>query len=168
MVLVALAGLNSCVEGDELTWAAVNSAVKVKYPQVPHLTTADLDVRLRSDSTLAPVLLDVREPDEFSVSHIRGALLAPKLPDALEALCAVERSHPIVVYCSVGYRSGALAEKLQKNGYTNVYNLEGSIFKWANEGRPVFAGGIRVYQVHPYNNKWGALLDRRFWPESFK
>jgi rhodanese-related sulfurtransferase len=166
--LVTLAGLNSYVEGGELTWPAVNTSIKTDYPQVRHLTTADLVVMLQSDSTPAPTLLDVRQPDEFGVSHLQGALLAPELSDALETLAGVDKSYPIVVYCSVGYRSGALAAKLQENGYTNVYNLEGSIFMWANEGRPVYAGGVRVYQVHPYDTEWGVLLDRRFWPGSFE
>ncbi len=168
MVLLALVGSSSCAEGGELSWAAINAAIKLEYPRIHHLTTAELVARLQSDSTLSPILLDVREPDEFKVSHVRGALLAPTLQDALEALRTVEKNHPIVVYCSVGYRSGALAEQLQKNGYTNVYNLKGSIFKWANEARPVFAESVRVYRVHPYDKKWGTLLDQRFWPESFK
>ncbi len=151
-----------------LTWTSVKSAVRTKYPTVEHLTTLELSTWMQSDSTPVPILLDARDPEEYDVSHVHGAVLAPKLTAAIEALAGVEKDHPIVVYCSVGYRSSALAEKLQKKGYTNVFNLEGSIFKWANEDRPVFAGGVRVYQVHPYNHRWGTLLDRRFWPESFE
>ena len=64
-----------------------------------------------------------------------------------------------MTYCSVGYRSGAFAQTLQEAGYSRVENLEGSIFKWANEGRPVFQDGRRVEKVHPYNDAWGKLLD---------
>ncbi len=64
-----------------------------------------------------------------------------------------------MTYCSVGFRSGAFAQTLQEAGYTRVENLEGSIFKWANEGRPVFQDGRRVEKVHPYNDAWGKLLD---------
>ena len=39
-------------------------------------------------------------------------------------------------------------------------NMEGSIFKWANEGRPVYRDGERVEKVHPYNETWGRLLDK--------
>jgi len=69
-------------------------------------------------------------------------------------------AQPIVVYCSVGYRSSALAEKLARAGMTNVFNLEGSIFAWANEGRPVYRGDtlLNPAQVHPFNTKWGQLL----------
>jgi 3-mercaptopyruvate sulfurtransferase SseA len=63
-----------------------------------------------------------------------------------------------VTYCSVGYRSGAFAKKLQTTGYTNVKNMSGSIFRWANEGRPVERDDHRVEKVHPYNSVWGKLL----------
>ena len=47
-----------------------------------------------------------------------------------------------------------------KKGYTEVYNLEGSIFAWANEGRPVYRGKERVQVVHPYDKIWGRLLKK--------
>ncbi len=65
IVLIALAGQSACVESGDLTWAAVNSAVRAKYPEVEHLTTSELAAWIQSDSTLAPILLDVREPDEY-------------------------------------------------------------------------------------------------------
>ena len=37
---------------------------------------------------------------------------------------------------------------------------EGSLFKWANEGLPVVSKGEVVKRVHPYNEKWGVLLDK--------
>ena len=43
--------------------------------------------------------------------------------------------------------------------YTNVRNLDGSIFQWANEGRPLVRGNQRVQDVHPYDENWGRLLD---------
>jgi hypothetical protein len=53
-----------------------------------------------------------------------------------------------------------MAERLQKAGFTNVMNLEGSIFQWANEGRPVYRDAAEVQQVHPYDGIWGKLLDK--------
>ena len=71
------------------------------------------------------------------------------------------RDAPIVTYCSVGYRSSAVAERLEEQGYTRVWNLEGSIFEWANQGLPVVRDGEEVSQVHPYNRRWGRLLDKQ-------
>jgi len=64
----------------------------------------------------------------------------------------------MVVYCSVGWRSSALAQRLLKHGVTNVANLEGSAFAWANEGRPLEAAGKPATKVHPYNSTFGKLL----------
>ena len=60
----------------------------------------------------------------------------------------------IVAYCSVGYRSSVFAERLQRAGYLNVRQLDGGIFQWANEGRPLAGGKV----VHPYNARWGRYL----------
>ncbi len=48
-----------------------------------------------------------------------------------------------------------------------AYNLEGSLFKWANEGRPmVNSEGVKTIHAHPYSVVWGRLLHRalRYWP----
>ena len=98
-----------------------------------------------------PVLLDVRTQAEFDVSRIAGARRVD--PDAKSV--ALPKDTLIVTYCSVGYRSAKFAQRLQEAGFTNVRNLEGSIFQWANEGRATEPSA----KVHPYNEKWGALLD---------
>jgi rhodanese-related sulfurtransferase len=105
------------------------------------------------------LLLDVRTREEFEVSHLRGAVHVP--PDAAASVLREPKDRPVVTYCSVGYRSGGFAQKLHAAGFTNVANLEGSIFRWANEGRPVFRGSQEVTEVHPYNRTWGLLLRRK-------
>ena len=65
---------------------------------------------------------------------------------------------PIVAYCSVGYRSSELVQKLTERGFTNVKNLDGSIFEWANRGYPVERDGEEVREVHPFDDRWGTLL----------
>ena len=66
-----------------------------------------------------------------------------------------------MVYCSVGYRSARIADRLQQAGCDRVYNLEGSIFKWANEKRPLYQSDRPTTIVHPYNPLWGQLLNKR-------
>ena len=86
------------------------------------------------------LLLDAREPDEYAVSRLAGAHPVPDAAAALRLLADAKADRRIVVYCSVGYRSAAMARQLTDAGFTNVWNLQGSIFQWANEGRPVFKG----------------------------
>ena len=83
---------------------------------------------------------------------------------ALAARSAPGAGSTVVVYCSVGYRSAELVKRLKATGAGNVFNLEGSLFRWANEGRPVYRGAERVFEVHPYDADWANLLDRRYRP----
>lgn len=142
---------------------SIREVIRKKFPDVRQLPTRELAAWLGDTNRPAPLLADARKPEEFAISHLPGA-------HHLDSVAAVKatlqsNSQPVVVYCSVGYRSSVLAEKLQKAGVTNVFNLDGSIFAWANEGRPVFRGTNTVQQVHPYSKKWGALLDERFHPK---
>jgi hypothetical protein len=81
-------------------------------------------------------------------------------PGSGPAAISIPEDKPIVTYCSVGYRSAAFAKKLSEAGYRNGTNLEGSIFRWANENRPLVHDGQPTDKVHPYNRLWGILLDK--------
>lgn len=144
-----------------LAWRAVDRDLAARFSDVPTTTTAALAARL-ADSTVTPVLLDARTEAEYAVSHLPGAhrvdpdASPAELADALEG---IDRERPIVVYCSVGVRSGAVARRLRTAGFARVENLAGSIFRWANEGRPLVRAGRATGAVHPYDAVWGRLLD---------
>jgi rhodanese-related sulfurtransferase len=105
-----------------------------------------------------PILLDVRAPTEFRISHLRGARLAPDLETAQGILVGVGKDCEVIVYCSVGWRSSAVAQGLTTAGYRRVYNLRGGIFAWANQGRPIYDARGIASKVHPFNDDWGRLL----------
>lgn len=120
-----------------------------KYPNVREVEP-DVLVKWMMEAS-PPRLWDVRAEEEFAVSHLPGAVPRPaELPD--------DKSLRIVVYCSVGYRSADAATKLQAKGYTNVWNLAGSIFRWANEGRPLERDGEPTTEVHGYSKRWKRYL----------
>ena len=98
---------------------------------------------------------------EFEVSHLPGAQRVDPDAKAADVLPVLEKNRAIVTYCSVGYRSSAMADRLHKAGVTPVFNLEGSIFQWANEGRPLEANGKPASKVHPYNATFGKMLDEQ-------
>ncbi len=148
---------------DSPAWQATLGLARDDYPGVPHMTTAQLAERLEQDPA-SVLLLDARSLEEYEVGHLKGAVHADGLDTALAARSAPGAASTVVVYCSVGYRSAALAERLISAGASNVFNLEGSLFRWANEGRPVHRGAERVLEVHPYDDDWASLLDRRYWP----
>ena len=174
-VLLLTVGLSICLgviplapscaqaEGEDTTgrWRETLKMIRTRFPAVSHISTDTLQSWLdRSPKQENLILFDVREPEEFAVSHLPEARPVPSRDEALKALQNVSPKQRIVLYCSVGYRSSDLAGFLMKRGFTKVYNLEGSIFAWANEERPVYRGKKRVRVVHPYDSNWGRLLKK--------
>ncbi len=136
--------------------------IESEFPEVRHISADALAGKMREGSAPPWLLLDIREPAEFGVSHLKSAKLAPDAASALTLLAGTDKSREIVVYCSVGYRSSEVAQALRQAGYRNTVNLRGGIFGWANAMRPLYRGNRRVSQVHPYNRDWGRLLEKRF------
>lgn len=144
-----------------MSWSLTLKSIRAKFPTVAHISTDTLQAWLSESPQRENLLLfDARDPEEYAVSHLQGARPAPLKDEVLKALQGVPAGQRIVLYCSVGYRSSELAQFLMKKGYTEVYNLEGSIFTWANEGRPVYREKERVQVVHPYDRNWGRLLKK--------
>ncbi len=143
----------------DLKWSAVNRMIAADFPDVPTLTTDSLAARLADSTAPRPLLLDARSAEEYAVSHLPGARRVSPTPDSIAGLDTLSRDRPIVVYCSVGYRSARVTTHLRSQGFSNVRNLEGSLFRWANEGRPVVRNGTPVQAVHPYDATWGTLLN---------
>ncbi len=106
------------------------------------------------------IFLDAREPREFDVSHLQGAIQVGYDHFNLNALPPLDKSARIVVYCSVGYRSEKIAEKLRAAGFKNTANLYGGIFEWVNQGHPVYNQKGKTEEVHAYDRKWGVWLSR--------
>jgi rhodanese-related sulfurtransferase len=140
----------------KLLWIAIKFLIRLRFLRVPYISTADLAAWLEGDDAEKPLLLDARTPEEYAVSHMREAKLIPANLEDLK----LDLSTPIVVYCSIGYRSAVAARQLQAMGYEKAFNLEGSIFQWANEQRPLYKGEQLSDRVHPYNKFCGYLLDR--------
>ncbi|MBE9044284.1 rhodanese-like domain-containing protein [Pleurocapsales cyanobacterium LEGE 10410] len=146
----------------KLGWQVIKFLIRLLFPNIRQLSTQDLAAWLQQSDieksdTEKPLLLDARTEAEYKISHLQNAQLVGDRPEVLENKIT-DLATPIVVYCSVGYRSSAIARQLQSLGYQNVFNLSGSIFQWANENRPVYREGKRVNQIHPYHKFWKFLL----------
>jgi len=113
----------------------------VKFPslmqlsQVRQVTAQEVEAQLADASR--PVLLDVREVDEFSgeLGHIPGAVLIPlkELPGRLGDL-AVSKDRSIVTICRSGVRSTTAAAILTGLGYEHVSNMRGGMIDWNDAG----------------------------------
>jgi rhodanese-related sulfurtransferase len=149
---------------DPITWGAVFTWIQRDWPEVPQMSTRELAERMSAGNEDAPLLIDVRTREEYEVSHLPGAIWAETSGQIASALRGTSDRQPVVLYCSVGVRSPKATAQLMRSGRTNVFNLQGSIFEWANEGRPLMAMGHSVRVVHPYNQRWGVLLNSELHP----
>jgi rhodanese-related sulfurtransferase len=107
------------------------------------------------------VLLDAREWKEFQVSHIKNALYVGYDQFEISKLPSIDKKQKVVVYCSVGYRSEKISEKLKEAGFTDVSNLYGGIFEWVNQGNVVVdEKGKATENIHAYSKTWGVWLNK--------
>jgi rhodanese-related sulfurtransferase len=136
------------------SWKALISA---RYPDVRWVDSETLSNWMTRASDEELVLLDVRTPEEQDVSHLQNAWRLDAGDPNVEAL-AIPAYATVVVYCSIGYRSAVIIDDLEQAGIRNIYNLDGGLFNWANQDRPVYRGDERVHEVHPFNPFWGLLL----------
>jgi len=127
---------------------------------VPQISTDVLAAELKTGKQ-PPTLLDARADKEYVVSHISGARRIGFGDFSLDRLAGLDRDAPLIVYCSVGKRSELIGEKLLAAGFSNVRNLRGGIFQWANDGRPLVNANGATKTVHSYNRKWGQWLEAR-------
>ncbi|OJW95033.1 rhodanese-like domain-containing protein [Thiobacillus sp. 65-1402] len=97
------------------------------------LRPAELAAYLQAEH--APVLLDVREPWEWNLCHLPGAILIPmhELPARLQEL---DKDAETVLICHHGVRSFHAARYLETLGFGNVVNLSGGVAAWADEVDP--------------------------------
>jgi molybdopterin/thiamine biosynthesis adenylyltransferase/rhodanese-related sulfurtransferase len=95
------------------------------------------DVLERLDDDERPLLLDVREQDEWQEGHLPGAVHIPRgnLESRVEALIP-DRSREVVIYCAVGSRSAFAAKSLADLGYENTSSLVGGFTDWKRNGYP--------------------------------
>ncbi len=148
---------------DALDWDSLKARIRSRYPEVPQLSVPALQAWQRDAQRPRPLLIDTRTPQEFADGHLEGAVNAETESAALLHLNPRAPGVAAVLYCSVGYRSSALARALLAHGKVEIYNLEGSIFEWANAGLPVVSSTGVTGKVHPYSRSWGALLRRDLW-----
>jgi sulfur-carrier protein adenylyltransferase/sulfurtransferase len=100
-----------------------------------------------------PVVVDVREQDEWDEGHIPGAVHVPRghLESRIERL-APDTSRPVVVYCSAGNRSAFAAKTLAELGYEDVVSLAGGFTDWKRNGFPVLLqAGLEAPQRARYS-----------------
>lgn len=110
---------------------------------IPTLSVTDAAERLGAPDQPTPLLVDVREPSEFGMLRVAGAVLMP-LSTFTTRFETLPHDRPLLMLCAVGGRSARATEFLIANGYPDAHNVAGGITAWNAAGLPVRTGPVET------------------------
>ncbi|XP_059511240.1 probable adenylyltransferase/sulfurtransferase MoeZ [Stegostoma tigrinum] len=156
----------------------VTEWIRHRFPTVGNVCPNQLE-QLVKENRQQILMLDVRSPAEYEVSHLQGAIrVDPETTDMDHlvkdlGLAGSDAAQTVVCYCTVGFHASQLIEKLllfldgdrrlSFQRAMTVYNLEGGLLKWAEEKKPLVDGTNHITsQIHPYCHIWAQLLKADF------
>ena len=123
----------SAIEDDSVTFPTLSELNSVRQLSAQ-------EVQLHRQGSAPPLLLDVREPEEFTgeLGHIPGSLLIPlkELPARAKEIDAY-KNRDIIVICRAGVRSTTAAAILTGLGFDHISNLKGGMLDWNDQRLPV-------------------------------
>ena len=125
---------------------------------VPYITVQELAM----PKTKA-VILDSRELKEYKTSHLKNAIHVGYDEFKIDSVKKIipNKNTKIVIYCSLGIRSEAIADSLKKAGYKHVENLYGGIFEWKNNDFPVYnLNEKETDSIHAFSKEWSKWLKK--------
>lgn len=163
-VFIALAFTGCSPSADKLN--NIDNELQSSFPNIGHLSPEKLAQWKNVGKDV--LLIDVREDDEFAVSHLDEAIrISPKASanEVADIIGDAAAGKDVIFYCSVGVRSSQLADRakdeLLRLGAGDIYNLRGGIFAWHNEKRALVSDAGDTQMVHPYDRVWGKLVNRQ-------
>ena len=103
---------------------------------VPSLNAVELNEKLKNGKR--PLVIDVRQPDEYRNGHIAGAKLIP-LGELKQNLKKLPQNKEIVFVCASGNRSRSATRILVEAGY-DAFNMQGGMHAWRRSRYPIKKG----------------------------
>lgn len=122
---------------------------KKEFPTVEDVGSKEAMALMESTKV---VFVDTRRSKEQKVSMLPGAVTEKAFKRNLEQYT----DHVVIGYCTISYRSGKLARKLNKKGI-KMLNLRGGMLAWVHEGGKVYDAKGETRRVHVYGKKWNYL-----------
>jgi sulfur-carrier protein adenylyltransferase/sulfurtransferase len=102
--------------------------------EIPEVTAQQVNELLKNNGK-SPVVLDVRESDEWRQGHLEGAIPLPRGFLEIKVESALpDKNAPIIAYCAGGVRSLLAAKAMKEMGYQNVSSMSGGYAAWKNGG----------------------------------
>ena len=105
-------------------------------PRLPSVSAAELSEKLKNGKK--PLVVDVRQPEEYRQGHIKGAKLIP-LGELSQRMKELPKDKEIVCVCASGSRSRSATKRLAHEGY-NAVNMNGGMIAWSRNGLSIKKG----------------------------
>ena len=149
--------LSGCLSGSDEPLVSRRNALDLQLraagwitPDVPTWEAEQLQRALEQGHV--PVVVDVREAREQAVSMLPGAIPLADYEDAGDRFAG----RIVVVYCTVGVRSGKWTQKARNQGI-DAYNLDGGVLAWSWVGGVFESNGATTQRVHVWSKAWNLL-----------
>ena len=143
----------ACFVSPQLFLKTTYAFVKSEFPDLPEFSNRSLH-ELTHDERVDYIVVDVRTPQERNVSTIAGAIDN----EYFEHNSASFQTKKVIVYCTIGYRSGYYAAELRQKGF-DAYNLSEGILGWAHiDGLLVDPQGQATTKIHVFSRPWNFAL----------
>ncbi|MDR4516645.1 MAG: rhodanese-like domain-containing protein [Nitrosomonas sp.] len=151
---IALLGLvifvMACIVSPKIFTKTAYALVKLEFEDIPEFSGTSLHQLSRNNNDSGYIIVDVRTPEERNVSIIDGAIDQ----ESFERNRSVYQNQRIIVYCTIGYRSGFYTRSLRQEGF-DAYNLSEGILGWTHiNGRLLNHKKQPTKQVHVYSRPW--------------
>ena len=114
--------------------ATAASSEESESTKAPSISPAEL--HSQRESGTAPVVIDVRTPEEYASGHIPDAVNIP-FDQIAERISEVDAPHGVALYCMVGPRARKGEAALLAVGYQKTFHIEGGLAAWQEAGLPV-------------------------------
>jgi rhodanese-related sulfurtransferase len=111
--------------------AASASTEEPAHPEAPSITPAELHAQRESGT--APLVIDVRTPEEYASGHIPGAVNIP-FDEVAQRIEELQAPNGVALYCMVGPRARKGESDLLEAGHTAVFHLDGGLAAWQQAG----------------------------------
>ncbi|OSZ81964.1 hypothetical protein CAP35_01440 [Chitinophagaceae bacterium IBVUCB1] len=127
-----------------LTIAGVLTAASCQQASANNELKA-VEFKQKMEAEKNKTLLDVRTPSEYADGHLAGATNIDWNGGNFGAeIAKLDKTKPVYVYCLAGSRSASAASVMRKNGFKQVYELQGGILKWRAAGLPEEGGATKA------------------------
>ena len=109
----------------------------MQHPPVPSISPAEAAAATAegaaADPATRPLIVDVREPDEFAQLRVAGVVLMP-ISQFVARHQELPKDRPLLMLCAAGSRSTSATLYLLQAGWTDVRNITGGMIGWQQAG----------------------------------